>query len=298
MANAVPSTVNPSLWSELEIARLEHPELDDEAHIRRLAELTVHELSLTPPVDPNLIASYRGIARIEAVDQPWAGCLTHDNNETVARVRASDSRPRRRFSALHEVEHTYLPGYTVIQYRCDPAPLTHGRLTQQTRLETLADIGASELLFPRHHFTTDLASQIPTLDLVEVLADRYDASLAATAIKTVELAATDTALICLEPATKPSQPDSDPLLRVRWSWTSGDWPHIPKHKSAPDGGHLHRALEGEIVNETGTVTGLTKQPIHDVHISSRLYPYTTHGAATHLRVLALLTRQTGHRHAA
>ena len=40
----------------------------------------------------------------------------------MARVRASDNRERKRFSALHEVKHTYLPGFAVTQYRCDPSP--------------------------------------------------------------------------------------------------------------------------------------------------------------------------------
>jgi hypothetical protein len=289
--------VNTVLWSDFDTARLEHPDLDDAALVRLLADQTVRELELTPPVDPNLVASYRGIARIEEVDQPWAGCLTHDNNETVARVRASDGRHRRRFTALHEVKHTYLPGYTLTQYRCNPAPRSRASKPMKDRFEALADIGASELLFPRDHFLADLAGNPLTLDLVEEFSARYDASLEATGITAVDLAPTDAALICLEPATKPSQPDAEPVLRVRWTWTAGDWPHIPKHKSAPDGGQLHRALLGEVVNETGTLVGLTREPLDRLRISSRLYPYTTPGGATHRRVLALLTSTTGSRHA-
>lgn len=285
--------MNTALWSDFETARLEHPDVDDATLIRLLAADTIRELQLTPPVDPRMIASYRGIARIDEVDQPWAGCLTHDNGETVARVRASDPRTRRRFSALHEVKHTYLPGYALTQYRCDPGapPGSVGAApAPKDRLEQLADIGASELLFPRDHFTADLDGNPLTLDLVTELADRYDASLEATGIKTVDLAGSDAALICLELATKPSQPDAEPVMRVKWSWAVGRWPYFPRHKSAPDGGHIHRALLGEIVDETGTLDGLTSDPIRDVRISSRLLPYTTHNGSEHQRVLALLTR--------
>jgi hypothetical protein len=80
---------------------------------------------------------------------------------------------------------------------------------------------------------------------------------------------------------------------VRWSWTSGRWPHIPKHKSAAAGGHLDRALQGELVNEVGTITGLTRQPLDNIRISSRLFPFTTSDGITHKRVLAILTATTG-----
>jgi hypothetical protein len=57
--------VNGSLLSDLEVARLERPTESDVDHVRRLARETVRELELVAPVDPALVASFRGITRIE-----------------------------------------------------------------------------------------------------------------------------------------------------------------------------------------------------------------------------------------
>ena len=235
-----------------------------------------------------MIASYRGIARIEEVDQAWAGCLTHDRGVTVARVRAADNSRRKRFTALHEVEHTYLPGFAVTQYRCDPSPSATQKALPP--LEKLADLGASELLFPRIEFQADLADNRMSFDLVEELADHYDASLGATALRAVSLASTDALLICVEPGTKPTQPGAEPLPRIRWGSANGDWPFIPRFKSIPDRSPIHRALQGELVDETNALIGLTGSPIDNVDISCRLYPYVDHHGETHDRVLCLATR--------
>lgn len=287
-ANDVPLGVNSSLLSDLDLARLRHPAEDDVALVRRLAEQTVRELGLVAPVDPGLIASYRGISRIAEVDQPWAGCLTHENGETVARIRAGDSNRRKRFTALHEVKHTYLPGFTVTQYRCDPSPST--TKNGLPHLEKLADLGASELLFPLKEFQRDVAGNRVDFDLIEDLAEHYDASLGATALRAVSLAPVDALLICAEPSTKPSQPEAEPVLRIRWSSTKGEWPFIPRFKSVPDRSPIHRTFRGELVDGFTDLVGLTGTPIENVDISCRLYPYVDHHGETHYRVLCLATR--------
>ena len=281
--------MNGTLLSDLELERLVRPHEDDASLVCRLAAQTVNELGLVAPVDPGLIASYRGISRVEEVDQPWAGCLTHDGGETVARVRAGDNRRRKRFTTLHEVQHTYLPGFAVTQYRCDPSPNSAHKIEEP--LERLADLGASELLFPHAEFEGDLSGNRLDFALVEDLADHYDASLGATAFRAVSLAPADAMLICVESGTKPSQPDAEPVLRIRWSKTKGDWPYIPRFKSVPDGSPMDRALRGELVDETTELLGITSSPIDDVDISCRLYPYTDQDGEMHHRVLCLATRR-------
>jgi hypothetical protein len=281
-----------SALSDLELARARWPQLSDAQRVRRLAQHTLDELALKPPIDPQIVASFRGIARIEEVPLPWAGCLTHEDDEVIARIRASDSRRRRRFTAFHEIKHTYLPGFTVTQFRCDPATAEHRRDQSSTMLvESLADIGASEFLLPRRHFVADIAdSNDLTLDLVERLADRYDASLEATALRVVALADRDVLLICLEPGLKPSRLEAEPVLRVRWSMPRGNWPFVPRYKSVPDNSPFDRALAGEIVDEITTVRGLTSPVLSKVRVSSRLFPYTDTNGTTHHRVLALVSR--------
>lgn len=286
-ANGLPSSVNGTLLSDLELARLEAPHKNDEALVRQLARQTVAELGLVAPVDPRLVASFRGIARVEEVDQPWAGCLTHDSGETVARVRASDSRRRKRFTTFHEVQHTYLPGFSVTQYRCDPTPTSRSL----PHLETLADIGASELLFPRDEFIGDLDGNRLDFDLVEELADHYDASLGATALRTVGLAPTPTLLICAEVGTKPRDPDGEPVLRIRWSSPNGDWPFVPRFKSVPRNSPMHRALHGELVDEVNDLRGLGTPPLDGLDLSCRLYPYVDRSGEIQNRVLCIATKK-------
>jgi hypothetical protein len=292
IANLVPSSVNIALLSDLDLARARWPELADEDRVRHLADETHHELGLEPPIDPKIVASYRGISRIEEVQLPWAGHLTYEAGEVVARVRSTDGYRRKRFTAFHEIEHTYLPGFGVsAQFRCDPEPCPGGRGKQSPTIEPLADLGASELLMPRRHFASDLAGNDLTIDLVERLSDRYEASLEATGLRAVRLADRDAMLICLQPGVKPSEPSAEPVLRVRWSASAGQWPFVPRCKSAPPNSPFDRAMEGEIVDEITTIEGLTRSALSNVRVSTRLVPYSGRDDTIRLRVLALLSRR-------
>jgi Zn-dependent peptidase ImmA (M78 family) len=285
--------------SELEVARLESPGTPDAQLVIHLAQRTLTELGLEPPINHDIIASMRDVVRIEEESIPWAGCLVHENCELVIKVRAGDSTGKKRFTVFHEIKHTYMPGFVATpQYRCDPATPQVADRIRDRDLEGLCDLGAVELLLPRTHFAEDLAGNPPTLDLVEALADRYDASLEATARRIVTLRPQPTMLIALEPASKPAAPGAEPQLRVQWAQASGKWPYIPKHKSVPDDSPLAQPLLGEVVDEPGDLAGLTKDLISNVHISARLYPYGDDQGKRHMRVLALLSpidkRHHGH----
>jgi hypothetical protein len=278
------------LLSDLELARAQFPGVNDAALVVRFASQTLDELGLEPPIDPRMVASYRGIARIvEVADLPYAGCLTPDEGEVIAKIRAGDSPRRRRFTAFHEIKHSYLPGFRVSQFRCDPDSPAPRSGTHGESVEYLADLGASELLLPRRHFQADLDGNGLDLDLVLALSDRYDASLEATAIRTVELAGEDALLISLALGARPSEPDAEPALRVRWSRAHGSWPYVPRHKSVTSDSPFGRALLGEVVEECVNVDGLTREPINNVHVSARLFPYLNARGETQTRVLAMLT---------
>jgi hypothetical protein len=291
--NALPlivNTISLSL-SELELARLEHPGKPDTQLVIELAQRTLDELALEPPVNHEIVASMRDIARIEETDLPWAGCLIRDGDGFVIKLRAADSRGKKRFTVFHEVKHTYMPGFALApQYRCDPAAQPDTAATRNPGLEVLCDLGAVELLLPRRHFLNDLEGNTPTLALASQLARRYDASLEATARRIVTLHPAPTLLITLEPSCKPSAPQEKPKLRVQRAHGSiTNWPFIPRHKSVPPDSILASPLFGEAVNQVGTLTGLTSTPIGPVHISADLYPYTDNQGDQHMRVLALIT---------
>lgn len=275
--------------SDLEQARRQAPGRPEATLVTDLARRTLRELSAAPPVSHEIVASMRGIVRIEEAAIPWAGCLVRARDGLVITLRSGDGRGRKRFTAFHEIMHTYLPGFAVRpQYRCDPDTSPDRGRSRERRLEALCDLGAAELLFPRPAFRDDTAGVVPTLPLAERLAERYDASVEATARRLVGLRS-PALLIALEPACRPRALREEPKLRVQWVHLSGSWPFIPRHKSVPADSLLARPLAGERVEESATLVGLTADPIRDVRISASLYSYTDADGTQHDRVLALIT---------
>lgn len=279
--------------SDLELARLDSPGVPDIQLVIQLAQRTLDELAMQPPINHEIVASMRDIIGIKEEAIPWAGCLMPGPDGLLMTLRAGDSRGKKRFTAFHEVKHTFFPGFSVIaQYRCDPSTPPDITQLRDASLEELCDIGAAELLFPRDAFLEDLAGNAPTMRLVEELADRYDGSLEATARRVVSLHPEPIMLVALEPACKPSEPHAQPVLRVQWAQATdrGSWPYVPKHKSVSDDSPFGRALDGELVGEIAPLHALTGGGQTElVRINAGLYPYTDDQGEPHMRVLALIT---------
>jgi IrrE N-terminal-like domain len=253
-----------SLFEQLSRAA---PRLSDEDIVRRLCEDLLDQAGVRPPVNVELLASMRGIARVEEREQPWAGVLAPQGGQFVVGVRSADGPERQRFTILHEAGHTLLPGFAESsQYRC------HGL---KTREEELCDIAASELLLPRRFFVEDLRAARPGLAGVEDLAAEYDASIEATALRVADLAHAPTMLIVMRVAHKPAERGREgacePKLRVAWSHGRGDWPYVRRHKSADEGSPFMRAYDGEVVDEVEHLGDLASSECDPVSISARRY---------------------------
>lgn len=253
-----------SLFEQL--SRVE-PALSDEDVVRRLCEDLLDEADVMPPVNVKLLASLRGIARIEERLQPWDGVLAPEKGRFVVGVRASDGVERQRFTVLHEAGHTLLPGFSEArQYRCEGP---------KTRDEQLCDIAAAELLLPRRFFVSDLREAGPGLAGVEALAAAYEASIEATALRSVDLVPNRAILLVFRVGHKPSEHgrenECEPKLRLSWAHGQGRWPYMPKHKSADGGSPFMRAYEGEVVDEVGTLGELAGAQGGRVMISARRY---------------------------
>lgn len=275
--------------SDLELARLQAPGRPDGALVTDLVRRTLDELFAAPPVSHEIVASIRGIVRIEEAAIPWAGCLARGRDGLVITLRSGDGRGRKRFTAFHEITHTYLPGFAVTtQYRCDPSASPEPLGARGRRLEKLCDLGAAEFLFPYSAFREDTANSVPTLLLAERLAERYDASVEATARRLVSLRG-PALLLALERTCRPRAPREEPKIRVQWVHLSGDWPFVPRHKSIPADSPLARPADGDRVEESVTLIGLAASPIRDVRVSAGLYPYTDGDGIKHDKILALVT---------
>jgi hypothetical protein len=264
-----------SLFERLSQAK---PALTDEGVVCHLCEDLLDETAVAPPVNAELLASMRGITRVEQRLQPWSGVLAPTDDGLVVGVRALDGVARQRFTILHETGHTLLPGFAdTRQYRCSGL---------KTREEQLCDIAASELLLPRRFFLRDLLHAAPGLEGIETLAESYEASIEATALRAVDIQRDVAMLLVFKVAHKPSEKgheeECEPKLRMSWSHGRGDWPYMRQHKSVSDGSPIQRAHEGELVDEVGTLGELTGGEPGPVRISARRY-------GSDGRVLALLT---------
>src|SRR5262245_38631122 len=134
--------------SIFEQMRILDPTLTDEEAVIRVCEEILEEAEATPPIPVELIASLRGISRIERRDQPWAGVLNPNASGGLeVAVRATDAYERQRFTICHEAGHTLFPGFhEQRRFRCNG---------ERTRLEQLCDCAAGELLLPRRMFSAD-----------------------------------------------------------------------------------------------------------------------------------------------
>jgi hypothetical protein len=277
--------------SLLDQARLLDPIGSDTDHIERIAANTIAELDERPPIDLEVVASYRGIRDIHIQRLPVAGSLTPERDGLVMRLRADDSPRRRRFTGFHEVGHTFQAGYLEMKSLRCPSPRT--RTVPANDPEALSDLAAAELLLPSAFFAADLAATAFGLDGVIELADTYEASVSATALRLVRFWPEPTMLLILEPGVRKAERD-DPAakakLRARSSACSGRWPFVPHNKSAAVGGPLHRALQGELVGETTTLSDLVVDSGPCVQLSARLFPYRDQDGRSCDRVLALYRR--------
>jgi hypothetical protein len=250
------------------------------------------ELSAQAPVRLEMVASYQGIGAVIRCPLPNAGCLITDphNGAMEIRLRESDHPRRQRFSGFHEVVHTFMPGYQLqIQWRCNPQLADRGK----AEVEALCDVGAAELLLPRRLLRPQLMVADFGMQTVCDVSEAYEASLQATAHRIVDLWPEDAMFVVAEVQHKPSDrstPTALPQLRISYAWTRGNWPFIRKHKSVAQPDPLSRALEGELVDETTTLTVISAHDVEGVQVSARFCPFVDADGVEHRRVLALYRR--------
>ncbi len=276
--------------SLLDRRRREHPGQADLVHVRALAAAAIADLDLSPPIDPAIVASHYGIRRIDLVEMAWAGCLVSHGGEVTMKVRASDPPQRRRFTSFHEVAHTFIPGYFLApQFRCDPRPGV-----ARDNLEGLCDAAASEFLLPADHMLGDLVAGDFGFELVEDLADYYQASLEATAHRLVALWPEDVALAIFEPRNKLRDEHGAAVkLRLNTFHGSGSWPYVPKHVSI-DGDPVEDVLGGEVVECTSDLH-LGACALGRIQTIAKLYPFNDQEGKVHNRVLILFRRSPANR---
>lgn len=247
--------------------RYADPNLSDEQVVQAIARQILEDADAQPPVDVDVLASVCGIATIEHRLSGPAGMLFRRDGSLVASIRAADGLERGRFTVLHEGGHTFLVDFLRgVALRC-------GGPT--TREEQLCDVAAAEMLLPREFFVPDLLQLGISLQTVEDLADRYVASIQATALRLVALTDKRVALLAFKERRKPTEQGREsscaPKLRLQWSATSGQWPYLRRHKSVEPQSPVGRAWQGEHVSEIAAIDEVLGHRIGPLQLDARRY---------------------------
>lgn len=163
------------------------------------AERILKDLGITEPheIDLDAIAWELG-ARVRY--RPLHGCearIVGSTDQAIITVNSRSSRRRQRFSVGHELGHWYYDrGRVLVCFADDIGQATWGDLSP----ERIADRFASSLLMPDYLFQP-MARSFPKANFqtVQAIADEFDTSRTATAIRLVEGKYFAAVLVCHGP---------------------------------------------------------------------------------------------------
>lgn len=159
------------------------------------------------PIDLEAVGSYWGVKKIIKRDLGAAGLLYRlDKDRSVVLLKNDDSPGRQRFSWAHELGHIVMAGGNMPRVSCRKSnPINKA-------LERSCEVIAAEILMPRHLFCSAANQYGWTLGAVAQLAQHFQVSVQATALRLHELA-TEPLLISAW------RVESTPLLRLRLKWS-------------------------------------------------------------------------------
>lgn len=205
--------------SELERARDVCPGVPDAVLVESLVEALGRMLELEPPTDLHRAASFQGVQDVQVAEMDWAGMLApSESGGFIIKVRSADRPHRQNFTIGHEITHTLLPGYAVIQHRC--GGLETRSLLGNRHLENLADIGAAELLLPKRFLQPIFADLAFDMGAVKDVADRHHASLDATLRRLLHLTDRHAIVVDLRRSTLPDGSTTTTIHRV---FSNSEW---------------------------------------------------------------------------
>jgi hypothetical protein len=209
-----------------------------------------------PPFDPRVLARVLGIpihyqdglGSVDALIVCRGGTFHILANRGVAHPG------RLNFTLAHELVHTFFEGAGAQIHLRARDRRAYERTPEGPILERLCDLGASELLMPSPHFEQAAGELGFTAVAAPRLAERFETSLEATALRLVRWnAGTPCAFGLFEYALRPSAPDPSSgaagseiaRYRVRRVFRSAAFPFIfPEGKSVPRESAIYRASLG------------------------------------------------------
>ena len=162
-----------------------------------------------PPAPLDLLGSLRGVERIECVEMPSAGRLLPDSaGGYVIQVNGAHSFGRQRFSAAHEIVHTFFNEVRGTRSSHDDEVIGRfERSREDLREEYLCDIGAAHMLLHPHWLRVLALGREPSLERLFAAADRCGASAEATARQLAVLGIWECSFIIWEPGYRKGERD-------------------------------------------------------------------------------------------
>jgi IrrE N-terminal-like domain len=246
-------------------ALMEFHEADGEpaALISRLCVDLLSEADAGVPVDLEVLASFRN-AHVTHVEQEQAETIHWDGRNFRIHLRDADTTGRQRFSCAHAIVHTWFLESAVSG---QDGPDTEQGWSEAE--EELCDLGAAALLLPEAAFRAACPASVTMADVLD-LAEGFQASAEATALRAVALSATPLSMVVLEMTLKPAEkkalavqrsqpsfpgfdgPRVAPRLRVAKSFGQG-MGYVPRHKSVGDATPLASVIEKGGVDYVGEI---------------------------------------------
>lgn len=147
------------------------------------------------PTPVNLICKKLSINLIFTDEIDAEALFVRSGNKTHIVIKDSSQQylTRQTFSVAHELGHFSLPGHRD-KYNCSFEDLN--TYSESKEHERDANLFASELLLPTKYFTVDVKRTSLTFKTIVSLAEKYETSLTATALKYIKNTEDCGALIC------------------------------------------------------------------------------------------------------
>lgn len=254
-----------------------------------------------PPADVEMLASLRGVRRVERVDMAEAGRLIPEGAGYVIQVNSRHPETRQRFTVAHEVGHTFVnEACSVLKSVFDRATSLYDDHDEE---EYLCDVAGGRTLLHPLWLRPAVEAERPSLQALLSLADCCRASIEATAIQVAQLALWRCSFVFWEPGLRKEEqarlgqsrlaglgPNTLPTqrLRARRVYAGPDVPFLPLNKSAAEDSHVWRAYAEQTQTEGEDVLDIGNGMVARAYTQSIYAPYFDETGSPRPRVVSCI----------